>query len=215
MMRSPFVNAPRADSRSCGLSFAVGHDMRDAVASTGLDTVVGGGSLRQAFVAAMAPQGLTRRPSDPESMRSLAAEVSGLGARARRRAGLRPWLLAHPVDLVIAEVDPGAALAATAAQVPCVLHSFGRRPGPGALVRALLTGPVGDGVTSSRRWCRRATSRPCWTRSRARWATAEPYSRIRHTTSSATRPRRKATKPVRTATLRADIERRVDMHITY
>src|SRR3954452_9999563 len=134
MMRSPFVNAPRADSRSCGLSFAVGHDMRDAVASTGLDTVVGGGSLRQAFVAAMAPQGLTRRPSDPESMRSLAAEVSGLGARARRRAGLRPWLLAHPVDLVIAEVDPGAALAATAAQVPCVLHSFGRRPGPGALV---------------------------------------------------------------------------------
>jgi UDP:flavonoid glycosyltransferase YjiC (YdhE family) len=125
------------------VSFAIGHEVREAVASTGLDTVVVGGSMREAFVAAMASQGLTRRPSDPESMRSLAAEVFGSVLARRRLAGLRPWLLAHPVDLVIAEVeDPGAALAAAAAVVPCVLHSVGRRPGPRASVRALLTGPV-------------------------------------------------------------------------
>jgi hypothetical protein len=116
--------------------------VRDAVASTGLDTVVVGGSMGEAFVAAMASQGLTRRLSAPESMRSLAAEVFGSVLARWRLAGLRPWLLAHPVDLVIAEVDPGAALAAAAAEVPCVLHSFGRRPGPGAPVRAHLTGPV-------------------------------------------------------------------------
>ncbi len=44
---------------------------------------------------------------------------------------LIPWLREHPRDLVISEVgDPGAALAARAAGVPCVLHSFGRRPSP-------------------------------------------------------------------------------------
>jgi hypothetical protein len=36
--------------------------------------------------------------------------VFGAVLARRRLAGLRPWLLAHPVDLVIAEVDPGAAL---------------------------------------------------------------------------------------------------------
>jgi hypothetical protein len=67
----------------------------------------------------------------------------------RRLAGLRPWLLAHPVDLVIAEVDPGAALAAAAAEVPCVLHSFGS--GPGRARRFGRTSPARSSRSHARR----------------------------------------------------------------
>lgn len=139
----PLVPLARA-VREAGhaVSFAVGPEVRDAVASTGIDTVVVGGGMREAFVAAMASRGLTRRPSDPEAMRSLAGEVFGSVLPRRRLAALRPWLAEHPVDLVVAEVgDPGAALAAADAGLPCVLHSFGRRLGPGSM-RALLAGPV-------------------------------------------------------------------------
>jgi UDP:flavonoid glycosyltransferase YjiC (YdhE family) len=125
------------------VSFAVGPEVRDAVASTGIDTVVVGGHMRNALLAAMASPGLTRRRGDPVSRRPLAREVFGSVLPRRRLAGLRPWLVEHPVDLVVAEVaDPGAALAAAGAGVPCVLHSFGQRPRPGTPIRGFLTGPV-------------------------------------------------------------------------
>jgi len=125
--------------------------VRDAVTSIGIDTVVVDGSMREAFVADMASQGLTRRPGDPESVRSLRRGVR-LGARARRRAGLRPWLLAHPVDLVIVEVESGAALAPAGAVRTAFLRQAARagRAGSGAPHRPGRRGRTQGGNTARR-----------------------------------------------------------------
>ena len=109
--------------------FATGPDVASTIATAGLPTTPAGRPVFDAFREAMIDRGLTERPSDQEIMRDVAGEVFGVVMPRSVAADLIPWLREHRPELVIAEVgDPGAALAARAAGIPCVLHSFGRRP---------------------------------------------------------------------------------------
>ncbi len=111
--------------------FATGPDTASTIATAGVATAPAGRPVFDAFREAMIDRGFTERPSDQEAMRDIAGDVFGVVMPRSVAGDLIPWLREHPRDLVVAEVgDPGAALAARAADVPCVLHSFGRRPSP-------------------------------------------------------------------------------------
>jgi UDP:flavonoid glycosyltransferase YjiC (YdhE family) len=113
------------------VTVATGPDLEPTIATSGVPTMPAGRPVFEAFREVMVDRGLTERPSDQEIMRGVAGEVFG-DVMPRSVAGaLVPRLREQPPDVVIAEVgDPGAALAARAVGVPCVLHSFGRRPSP-------------------------------------------------------------------------------------
>jgi UDP:flavonoid glycosyltransferase YjiC (YdhE family) len=113
------------------VTVATGPDLAPTIATSGVPTVPTGRPVMEAFREVMIDRGLTERPSDHEVMGRIAGEVFGDVMPRSVAADLIPRLRAQPRDVVIAEVgDPGAALAARAARVPCVLHSFGRRPSP-------------------------------------------------------------------------------------
>jgi UDP:flavonoid glycosyltransferase YjiC (YdhE family) len=115
------------------VTFAAGPDVLDGVASTGLATLPAGGRLFDGFGVARERLGITGWPAEEETVRALAREVFGDILPRRVLADLVPWLAARRPDLVVAEIgDPGAALAAASAGIPCVLHGFGRRPPPEA-----------------------------------------------------------------------------------
>lgn len=125
------------------VTFAVGPDVRDAIASTGLPVVTAGGRLRDGFAVVRERHGITGWPTDPDVVRTLAGEAFGDVLPRRTLADVAPWLDGHRTDLVVAELGaPGAALAAAAAGVPCVLHGFGRRPPPQAPMYHRAGGPV-------------------------------------------------------------------------
>lgn len=125
------------------VTFAVGTDTAEAIASTGLEVVVTGPPLGAAFGPVLARRGLTERPTDQEVMRSMATEVFGSVLPRAGAERLVPWVAEHRPDLVVAEVaEAGAALAAGAAGVPCVLHAFGRRPPAEAPMGARVRGPL-------------------------------------------------------------------------
>lgn len=112
------------------VTFATGPDFAPTIAGSGVPTADAGRPVFEAFREVMVGRGLTERPTDQELMRSVAGEVFGAALPRSVAADLVPRIREDPPDLVIAEIgDPGAALAARAADVPCVLHSFGRRPG--------------------------------------------------------------------------------------
>lgn len=121
------------------VTFSAGPDVRQHVAAAGLDFATSGIGLRAARDKSMAARGLTGRPTDPALVGSVFSDVFG-GILPRAVIGdLVPLLERDRPDLVIAETgDPGAALAAARCGVPCVTHSFGRRP-DGAM-RLLLGG---------------------------------------------------------------------------
>ena len=113
------------------LTVATGPDLVSTIATSGVPTVPAGRPALEAFREVMIDRGLTERPSDQEVMRDVAGEVFGRVIPRSVASELIPRLREEPPDVVIAEVgDPGAALAARAVGVPCVLHSFGRRPSP-------------------------------------------------------------------------------------
>jgi UDP:flavonoid glycosyltransferase YjiC (YdhE family) len=113
------------------VTFATGPDTEATIATSGVPTAPAGRPVFDAFREAMIDRGLTERPSDQEVMRDIATEVFGAVMPRSVAGDLIPRLREHRPDVVIAEVgDPGAALAARAVDVPCVLHSFGRRPSP-------------------------------------------------------------------------------------
>ncbi|MCD2193827.1 glycosyltransferase [Actinomycetospora endophytica] len=114
-----------------GVTFATGPDTAATIATSGVPTAIAGRPVFDAFREVMIDHGLSERPSDPETMRVVASEVFGAVMPRSVAGDLVPWLDEHRPDLVISEVgDPGAALAARTVSVPCVLHSFGRRPSP-------------------------------------------------------------------------------------
>lgn len=113
------------------VTFATGPDTEATIATSGVPTVAAGRPAHEAFREVMIDRGLTERPTDQDVMRDVASEVFGAVMPRSVAGDLIPRLREHRPDLVIAEVgNPGAALAARAADVPCVLHSFGRRPSP-------------------------------------------------------------------------------------
>lgn len=113
------------------VTFATGPDLEATISTSGVPTTAAGRPARDAFREVMIGHGLTERPTDREVMRDVANEVFGAVMPRSVAGDLIPRLREQPPDVVIAEVgDPGAALAARAADVPCVLHSFGRRPSP-------------------------------------------------------------------------------------
>ena len=117
------------DAAGHGVALATGPEVDEAVATTGLDVVGAGGTIRDAFGPAMARHGLTERPTDGTLVQNLANEVFGRDLPRVVAADLAPVIEQRRPDLVVAETgDPGAALAARRAGVPCVTHSFGRRP---------------------------------------------------------------------------------------
>jgi UDP:flavonoid glycosyltransferase YjiC (YdhE family) len=115
------------------ITVAPGPDVAAGIGSSGLDVLPVGGSLRDGFGVARERLGVDGWPRDQQTVRALAGEVFGDVLPRRVLDDLAPWVAAHRPDLVIAEIgDPGAALAARTHGVPCVLHGFGRRPGPEA-----------------------------------------------------------------------------------
>jgi UDP:flavonoid glycosyltransferase YjiC (YdhE family) len=121
------------------VTFATDPGFTSTIATSGLPTTPTGRSTMEAFREVMIDRGLTERPSDPEIMREVAGAAFGAVMPRAVAGDLVPRLRADAPDLVVAEVgDPGAALAARAAHVPCVLHSFGRRPGPQAPMSVTL-----------------------------------------------------------------------------
>jgi UDP:flavonoid glycosyltransferase YjiC (YdhE family) len=111
------------------VTFATGPDLEPTIAASGVPTTAAGRPAFEAFREVMIDRGLTERPSDQEVMRDVASEVFGAVMPRSVAGDLVPRLRADAPDVVVAEVgDPGAALAARAVGVPCVLHSFGRRP---------------------------------------------------------------------------------------
>jgi UDP:flavonoid glycosyltransferase YjiC (YdhE family) len=113
------------------VTVATGPDLASTIATSGVPTVPAGRPILEAFREVMIDRGLTERPTDQEVMRGVAGEVFGEVMPRSVAGDLIPRLREQAPDVVIAEVgDPGAALAARAVGVPCVLHSFGRRPSP-------------------------------------------------------------------------------------
>ncbi|NMO89307.1 glycosyltransferase [Actinomycetospora sp. TBRC 11914] len=113
------------------VTFATGPDLEPVIATSGVPTTAVGRPATEAFREVMIGRGLTERPSDQEVMREVASEVFGAVLPRSVAGDLVPRLREQPPDVVVAEVgDPGAALAARVLGVPCVLHSFGRRPSP-------------------------------------------------------------------------------------
>ncbi|WP_433785433.1 glycosyltransferase [Actinomycetospora sp. CA-101289] len=111
------------------VTFAAGPDVLGGVATTGLAVLPSGGGLAEGFVVARERLGVATWPPDRATEWTLATEVFGDILPRRVVADLAPWLATHRPDLVVAEIgDQGAALAAAAAGVPCVLHGVGRRP---------------------------------------------------------------------------------------
>lgn len=124
-----------------GVTFATGPDLEATIATSGVPTTAAGRPAMEAFREVMIDRGLTERPSEQEVMREVASQVFGAVMPRSVAGDLVPRLRDDAPDLVVAEVgDPGAALAARAAGVPCVLHSFGRRPSPVAPM-AVTTAP--------------------------------------------------------------------------
>lgn len=125
------------------VTVATGPDVLDAVASTGLDTVCAGVRLRDGLEVVRQRHGLTGWPEGPEAVRAFAADSFGDVFARRAVADLGPWVAENRPDLVVAEIgNPGAALAAAVAGIPCVLHGFGRRPGPEAPMYHRARGPL-------------------------------------------------------------------------
>lgn len=117
------------------VTFSAGPDVRGGVEAAGLDFLASGIGLGPTFGKALASRGLTERPTDPAVLSEVFGDVFGTIFPSAVAADLltafgpdRPDRRDRP-DLVIAETaDPGAALAAARWGVPCVLHTFGRRP---------------------------------------------------------------------------------------
>ena len=115
------------------VTFAAGPDVLDGVASTGLATLPAVGGLADGFAVARERLGVVTWPPDRATEWALAKEVFGDILPRRVVADLAPWLVQHRPDLVVAEIgNQGAALAAAAEGIPCVLHGVGRRPTPQA-----------------------------------------------------------------------------------
>jgi UDP:flavonoid glycosyltransferase YjiC (YdhE family) len=113
------------------VTFATGPDAEATIATSGVPTVAAGRPAHEGFREVMIDRGLTERPTDQDVMRDVASEVFGAVMPRSVAGDLIPRLREHRPDVVVAEVgNPGAALAARAADVTCVLHSFGRRPSP-------------------------------------------------------------------------------------
>jgi len=111
------------------VTFATGPDVRDGVAAVGLDVVVAGGSVGAAFGRALARHRFTERPRDEKTAIMLANEVFGRDLPCAVAADLLDLVGDSRPDLVVAETgNPGAALVAAHTGIPCVTHSFGRRP---------------------------------------------------------------------------------------
>jgi UDP:flavonoid glycosyltransferase YjiC (YdhE family) len=110
------------------VTFTAGADVAEGIRGAGLDFMVSGIALGEALGKAMSSRGMTERPSDPALRSQLFADTFGELFPRATAADLLPVLERERPDLVIAEIgNPGAALAAARWDVPCVLHSLGRR----------------------------------------------------------------------------------------
>lgn len=125
------------------VTFGVGPGASDAVARSGLDVVVVGTRMVDAVMPVLRRRGLTAMPAALPEMLDVAREAFRDVMPRSTYAGYAPWIAEHRPDLVIAEVaDAGAALAAAAAGVPCVLHSYGRRIGTISPTHELVDEPL-------------------------------------------------------------------------
>jgi UDP:flavonoid glycosyltransferase YjiC (YdhE family) len=121
------------------VTFTAGADVAEGIRGAGLDFMLSGITMGEALSKAMSARGMTERPSDPALQIELFAEAFGERFPRATAADLLPVLERERPDLVIAEIgNPGAALAAARWNVPCVLHSLGRRLG--GLMRVALGG---------------------------------------------------------------------------
>lgn len=127
----PLALALRDDGHP--VTFATGVESHDALTSAGLDAVAAGVDLRTGFATVSSRRGLTGPPTDPAVLAGLIGEVFGDVMPRAYRDDVGALIDEQHPDLVVAEAGcPGAAIAAALAGVPCVTHSFGRRPDPGS-----------------------------------------------------------------------------------
>jgi UDP:flavonoid glycosyltransferase YjiC (YdhE family) len=110
------------------VTYATSAEMGRTIASAGLDIAVSGRELGSAFAEAIGRYPRTEGQSEHEfGMRAGGTVFGDILPRAFAK-DLQPWIERHQPDLVIAEMMcPGASIAAIMADVPCVVHSFGRR----------------------------------------------------------------------------------------
>jgi UDP:flavonoid glycosyltransferase YjiC (YdhE family) len=129
------------------VTFATSASIESTIASAGLNPVVVGVDVPTAITEAV-----NRRPPEPDQSETeygmyVAGTVFGDIMPRAFAADLQPWIEQHRPDLVIAEIAClGGSLAAAVAEVPCVLHSFGRRLEADAILSEAITTPFAEVV---------------------------------------------------------------------